>query len=110
MLLQDDKECVCHPDCFFYVKFKHHQQNYSTIEKEAQALLLALQHFAVYVGSSSSLVTVLTDHNPVVFLHRMYNDNQRLMRWALLAQDYNLVIKHKKDTDSIVADALSRSS
>ncbi|CAI5660942.1 unnamed protein product [Oreochromis niloticus] len=83
VLLQDDEEGVWHPVCYFSAKFKHHQLNYSTIEKEALALLLALQHFTVYVGSSASPVTVFTDHNPLVFLNRMYNHNQRLMRWAL---------------------------
>ena len=36
----------------------------------------------------------------------MYNHKQRLMRWALQVQDRNLVIKHKKGSDNIVADAL----
>ena len=70
-------------------------------------MLLALQHFEVYVGASSSPVVVYTDHNPLVSLTQMYNHNQRLMRWALLAQGYNLEIKHKKGTDNVVADALS---
>jgi hypothetical protein len=94
--------------CYFSTKFKKHQLNYSTIEKETLAMLLALQHFEVYVGSSFLPVTVYTDHNPLVFLARMYNSNQRLMRWALLAQGYNLHIKHKRGADNIVADALSR--
>ncbi|XP_030626723.1 uncharacterized protein LOC115809273 [Chanos chanos] len=34
----------------------------------------------------------------------MYNHNQRLMRWALLVQGYNIEIRHKKGTDNIVAD------
>lgn len=45
VLLQDDAEGVCHPVCYYSVKFKRHQLNYSTIEKEALALLMALQHF-----------------------------------------------------------------
>ncbi|XP_034413688.1 trace amine-associated receptor 1-like [Cyclopterus lumpus] len=35
--------------------------------------------FDVYVGSSSSPVTVFTNHNPLVFLAQMYNHNQQLM-------------------------------
>ncbi len=62
----------------------------------------------VYVGSSSLPVTVYTDHNPLVFQAQMCNSNQHLMRWALLAQNYNLIIKHKKGADNIVADTLSR--
>ena len=60
------------------------QTNYATIEQEALALLLALQYFEVYIGSSALPVIVYTDQNPLVFLHRMYNQNQRLMRWALI--------------------------
>ena len=108
VLLQEDGCGVAHPVCYFSRKFNKHQLNYSTIEKEALALLLALQHFDVYVGSSSLPVTVYTDHNPLVFLSRMYNQNQRLMRWALLIQDYVLDIKHKKGVHNVVADALSR--
>lgn len=99
---------VLHPISYFSAKFKKHQLNYSTIEKETLALLLALQHFHVYVGSTNIPVSVYTDLNPLVFLAQMYNHNQRLMRWALLAQEYNIVIWHKKGSDNTVADALSR--
>ena len=80
VLLQDGEMDVCHPVSYFSVKFNCHQLNYSTIEKETLALLLALQHFAVYVSSSLSPVTVFTECNPLVFLLWMYNHNQRLMR------------------------------
>lgn len=108
VLLQEDAEGIDHPICYFSRKFTKPQLNYSTIEKETLALLLALQHFEVYVGSSSLPIVVYTDHNPLVFLSRMYNHNQRLMRWALIVQDYHLEICHKKGSDNIVSDALSR--
>ncbi len=69
---------------------------------------LAIQHFEVYVGSSTYPVIVYTDHNPLTFISRMRNQNQRLMRWFLIFQDYNLEIRYKKGTDNVVADALSR--
>lgn len=108
VLIQESTGGIDHPLCFFSRKFNKAQLNYSTIEKEALALLWALQHFEVYVGSSSVPVLVYTDHNPLVFLARMYNQNQRLMRWALVVQNYNLEIKHKKGVDNVMADALSR--
>lgn len=80
VLLQEDDHGVDHPVCFYAKKLNRHQLNYSTIEKEALAILLALQQFEVYIGSSSQPVEVFTDHNPLVFLHRMCNKNQRLMR------------------------------
>ncbi|KAL6490059.1 hypothetical protein MHYP_G00004040 [Metynnis hypsauchen] len=108
VLLQEDDSGVDHPVCYFSRKFNKHQLNYSTIEKETLALLLSLQHFEVYIGSCPLPVTVYTDHNPLVFLSRMYNQNQRLMRWSLIVQEYDLEIKHKKGSDNVVADALSR--
>ncbi len=65
VLLQEDKEGIDHPICFFSKKFNKHQLNYSTIEKEALALLRSLQHFEVYVGSTPYQVGVYTDHNPL---------------------------------------------
>ncbi|XP_077061592.1 uncharacterized protein LOC143714359 [Siphateles boraxobius] len=51
VLIQEDKDGIDHPICYFSRKFNKHQLNYSTIEKEALALLMALQYFDVYVGS-----------------------------------------------------------
>lgn len=51
VLMQDDDHGLPLPVCYFSTKFKRHQLNYSTIEKETLAMLLALQHFQVYVGS-----------------------------------------------------------
>lgn len=110
VLLQEDSQSIDHPVSYFSKKFNKHQLNYSTIEKEALSLLLALQYFEVYLGSSSQPVSVFTDHNPLVFLAHMQNSNQRLMRWSLLLQDFNLQIRHKKGTENVIADALSRCS
>lgn len=109
VLLQEDAEGIDHPVSYFSRKFNSHQVNYSTIEQETLALLWALQHLEVYIGSSSLPVTVFTDHNPLIFLSRMHNHNQRLMRWALIVQDYHLQIQHKNGAENVLADAFSRS-
>ena len=108
MLLQDDDEGVEHPVCYFSKKFTKSQQNYSTVEKECLALVLALQHFEVYVSSSSSPIVVYSDHNPLVFLHKLKDKNQRLLRWSLMLQEYSLDIRHIKGKDNVIADCLSR--
>lgn len=74
----------------------------------ALALILALNNFEVYIGSSSRPVIVYTDHNPHVFIHQMRNSNQRLMRWAVFVQAFNLEIKHVAGKNNVLADALSR--
>ncbi|KAK4296090.1 hypothetical protein Pmani_031391 [Petrolisthes manimaculis] len=102
----EGEDQVLHPVAFFSYKLKTYQRSYATIEKEALALLMSLEHFKVYVGQSP--VTVYTDHNPLVFLERMKLNNQRLLRWSITLQLYNLVIRHIKGTDNLIADALSR--
>ena len=54
VLLQEDDNGVDDPVCYFSKKFNKHQKNYSTVEKEFLSLILARQHFEVYLTSSSS--------------------------------------------------------
>ena len=108
VLIQEDDNGVDHPVCYFSKKFNKHQKNYSTIEKECLALVLAIQHFEVYLTSSQTPIVVFSDHNPLSFLHKLKNRNQRLLRWSLMLQEYNLDIKHIKGKDNIIPDALSR--
>ena len=105
VLLQEDNNGIDHPVCYFSKKFNKHQKNYSTIEKECLALILGIQQFEVYLTSSTSIV-VFSDHNLLSFLHKLKNKNQRLLRWSLLLQEFNLDIRHGKD--NIIPDALSR--
>lgn len=97
-----------HPICYFSRKLDKHQRNYSTVEKEALALLLSVRAFSVYFGSTP--VRVYTDHNPLVFLHRMANHNQKLLRWSLELQHYNLEIIHRPGKENLLPDLLSRPS
>ena len=108
VLLQECNDNLEHPLAFFSRKLNSHQKNYATIEKEALALLTSLQHFEVYVGSSSEPTVVYSDHNPLTFVTIMKGKNQRLLRWCLSLQEYNITIKHIKGKDNIVADTLSR--
>ncbi len=108
VLLQQDGYHIKHPVSYFSKKFSKAQQNYSVIEKEALALLFALQHFDVYLGSNSDPIIVYTEHNPLVFLSRMSGSNQRLLRWSLAVQGYNLDTRRKKGTENVMANALSR--
>ena len=72
------------------------------------ALLRALDHFEVYVGGYSHSTVVYTDHNPLTFVTKMKNKNQRLLNWCLTLQMYNIKIEHIKGRDNVIADALSR--
>ena len=108
VLLQSGENEIDHPVSYYSRKFNSHQRNYSTVEKETLALIMALQHFEIYLGTTTFPIIVLTDHNPLVFLNKMKNKNQRLVRWSLFLQEYNLCIQHVKGKDNIIPDALSR--
>lgn len=87
-----------------FFKLNHYQANYSVTEKEALALIWALQHFEVYVKGSSILV--YTDHDPQVFLQSLRCPNQRFIRWSLFLQGYDLDFRRSKRTANVTADAL----
>ena len=109
VLLQEDGDCVLHPVCYMSTKFKPHQRNYSTIEKELLSIILALEHFNFYLLPSDP-VTIYTDHRPLSYLSSFRLKNQRLTRWSLYLQNFNLHVVHVKGVDNILADALSRPS
>ena len=108
VLLQEGPQGIDHPASYYSRKFNSHRANYSTSKKEALALLSALQHFDVYLSAAVAPVEAFTDHNPLVFIHKMKNKNQRLLRWSLALQEYRLIIHHIRGKDNVIADTLLR--
>lgn len=52
-------------------------------------------------------MVIFSNHNSLTFcIHCI----QRLMRWVLFLQPYNLNIRHNKGVDNVIAHALSRTS
>ncbi|XP_064088186.1 uncharacterized protein LOC135202611 [Macrobrachium nipponense] len=106
-VLLQESDGILHPVSYTSTKFKHHQKSYSTIEKEALSLVLALQKYECYLLGAAE-VLVFTDHNPLTFLDKMKSHNQRLLRWSIYLQKFPLQIRHIRGTENIMADALSR--
>ena len=106
-VLLQESDGLLHPICYTSSKFNTHQLAYSTIEKELLSLVLAIKKFDCYLHGASQ-TQVFTDHNPLLFLERSKGHNQRLLRWALFLQNYNLKMNHIKGSQNLMADALSR--
>lgn len=82
------------------------ERNYSTTEREALAVVWAVQKFRGYIEGSE--VLVLTDHQPLKWLFSIKSPTGRLARWALQLQMYNIQFGYTPGRQNIVADTLSR--
>ena len=63
----------------------------------------SLQQFEIHLR-----LLQLLSLSSVTFINKIKSKNQRLLKWILLLQEYNLDIRHVKGKDNIVPDALSR--
>jgi len=96
------------PICYISRKLNAHQKRYATVEKEALALLTAVRAFSIYFGSAKTIV--FSDHSPLQFLNKMAPHNQKLLRWCLELQQYNLEVRHRAGRENLLPDILSRPS
>lgn len=80
--------------------------NYSTTERKALAVVLALKKFHGYIDGSKVLVA--TDHQPLKWLMTLKSTTGRLARWALQIQQFGLQITYTPGKSNFVADLLSR--
>nr|GEV13643.1 reverse transcriptase domain-containing protein [Tanacetum cinerariifolium] len=82
------------------------KSNYTTIEKEMLAVVYAFEKFRPYLVLSKSIV--YTDHSTLKYLLSKKDAKQRLIRWVLLLQEFDIIIRDKKRTENLVANHLSR--
>jgi len=81
-------------------------QNYATVEKEAYAIIYALDKFYEYLDGHE--FTLETDNQALTYLYKMRNTSQRLTRWAWKINEFSPIINHIKGVDNALADYLSR--
>ncbi|GJT48884.1 reverse transcriptase domain-containing protein [Tanacetum coccineum] len=82
------------------------QAHYTTTEKELLSVVYAFEKFRSYIVLSKSIV--YTDHSAIKYLFAKKDAKPRLMRWILLLQEFDVVIRDKKGAENLAADHLSR--
>ncbi|GJT53666.1 reverse transcriptase domain-containing protein [Tanacetum coccineum] len=83
------------------------QAHYTTTEKELLAVVYAFEKFRSYLVLSKSIV--YTDHSALKYLFAKQDVKPRLLRWVLLLQEFDIIIRDKKKgAENLVADHLSR--
>ncbi|GFV22139.1 retrovirus-related Pol polyprotein from transposon opus [Trichonephila clavipes] len=96
----------CYPIAYASQKLSKTQQSWSTIEREAFAIVWSLKKFEVWVFGTE--IEFYTDHNPLPYLTKSAPQSARLQRWAFALQKFNVTIKHYPGVKMPHADALSR--
>nr|GEX25117.1 retrovirus-related Pol polyprotein from transposon 17.6 [Tanacetum cinerariifolium]GEX25122.1 retrovirus-related Pol polyprotein from transposon 17.6 [Tanacetum cinerariifolium] len=76
------------------------------IEKEMLAVVYAFEKFQPYLVLSKSIV--YTDHSALKYLLSKQDAKPRLLRWVLLLQEFDIIIRDKKESENLAAVYLSR--
>ena len=82
------------------------EQNYNIHNKELLAVINALEHWRVYVESSSKL-TILTDHKNLTMFMTTKKLNRQQVRWTELLGQHKFKIVYTPGQDNRRADTLS---
>ena len=108
VLSQTDDEGNERPIAFYSKKFNETQRAWSTIEREAFAVLEALKRFKMWIFGYK--IHVYSDHNPLAYLTEAAPNSAKLLRWALALQNFDLCFHYQAGNSRAMAvpDCLSR--
>lgn len=82
------------------------QKNYATTHKELLAIILAIERFQHFIWGKKFVL--YTDHQALTYLFSQNKVGSRLLRWKLTLAEYDFEIIHRKGSNNIVSDCLSR--
>nr|GEW84664.1 reverse transcriptase domain-containing protein [Tanacetum cinerariifolium] len=78
----------------------------AVLGKQMLAVVYAFEKFRPYLVLSKSIV--YTDHSALKCLLNKQDAKPRLIRWVLLLQEFDIIIRDKKGTKNLATDHLSR--
>jgi hypothetical protein len=106
ILVQMDENGIERPIQYISHQLSATQKRWPVIEKEAYALIYALQKLRPYLLGAE--YTVYTDHKPLKSLFTKEMANTKIQRWGILLAEYGATIEYKKGIHNLRADTLSR--
>lgn len=101
-------ECAIgeHPIAFVSKKLTPAQKNYSVTETECLAVVMSIKRFRPYIELIP--FTIITEHSSLKWLMSNKELSGRFARWSLILQRHNFEIEHRRGSQNVVPDALSR--
>ena len=82
------------------------ERNYSSVEREALAIVWATKHFHQYLEGGP--VIVRSDCKALEWLKTARDPTGRLARWAMKISPYNIIIQHRPGASNTNGDFMSR--
>ena len=106
ILVQEGKDGLMRPITYISRSLTERECKYSVTEKEALALVWAIEKLHMYLYSNH--FTAVVDHQPLQFIFKPTSKlNARIARWQLKLQNYEFTIRYQKGSMNI-ADFVSR--
>nr|GEX59567.1 reverse transcriptase domain-containing protein [Tanacetum cinerariifolium] len=84
------------------------QAHYTTTKKELLAMVYAFEKFWPYLVLSN--IIVYTDHSALEYLPTKQDAKSILLRWILLLQEFDVIIRDKKGAENLAADHFDSST
>jgi transposase InsO family protein len=106
VLMQEDSEGNLRVIAYASKTFNDAQKNYDTTDREALAVVWALEHFNTYCEGHK--YTLLTDHQALAYIKSNTNQKKRIHRLAMKLANYDVQLYYKPGKDNHMADLLSR--
>ena len=106
ILSQKGEDNILHPIAYFSTSFTNTQRKWAPVTKEAFALVLAVQHWHVYLSGTEFVLR--SGHNPLVHLRQQKDPRGKFGRWIAELEEYNYTVEYIRGKDNVKADLLSR--
>ena len=96
--------------CYASRSLNSAEQNYSIIDLELLAVVFAFDQWKHYLAGSPLPITIITDSMALSWLlsHTKPFKKQRMARWFLALQGYDVRVQHRPGSVNAQADCLSR--
>ena len=106
ILMQYDDDDNLHPIAYASKTLNDAQRNYSVSDREALAIVWALEHFNTFCEGHK--YTAITDHAALKYLYTAKDKTPRMHRLVLRLQPYDISLHYGPGSQNHAADLLSR--